>query len=387
MESRRVRLILCLATLCATLAPHVVGESWHIEFALHRRSHETSAWVRHAVQTLTLEEKVGQLIQLRYFADYSDFDSAPYQHLREQIRKYHVGSVAFNMHIGRSGILRCSALDAARVANQLQRDSELPLLLAADFERGTASRLKDVPDFPWPMAFGAAGDVIAAEQFGAITAREARAVGVHWVLAPVADVNSNPANPIINVRSFGEDPEQVGDLAAAFIRGAHKNGLLVTAKHFPGHGDSSVDSHRGVPMVGSDLPHLQKIELVPFKKAIDAGVDSILLAHASVPAIEPDPGKIATISSKVINELLRKQLGFKGVVLTDAMEMAAVAKLYDPQLGNPGVRAAIDAIKAGSDVIMWRRTWTRRSMESSRQCAEGRSRNRASTSPSARFSE
>jgi len=234
----------------------------------------------------------------------------------------------------------------------MQSDSKLPLLLAADVERGVASRLKDVPSFPWPMAWGAVGDSGTVERFGAITAREARAVGIHWALAPVVDVNSNPANPVINDRFFGEDPEQVSNLITAYIRGAQENGLLVTAKHFPGHGDSSVDSHRGIPSVDGDLEHFDKFEFPPFKKAIEAGVDSIMLAHARVPAVDPDPNRIDTISAKVVTGVLKDQLGFKGVVLTDALEMKGITTLYDPKKGSPTALAAVDAVKAGCDVIM-----------------------------------
>ncbi len=313
---------------------------------------EGNKWVERTLKGLSLEEKVGQLLQVRYYADYTRFDSLEYKRLRDEIRKYHIGSAVFGMHFNNSGAVRSLPLDAARVANWLQTDSELPLLLAADVERGVASRLKDVPSFPWPMAWGAVGDPSAVERFGAITAREARAVGIHWALAPVVDLNSNPANPVINDRSFGEDPEQVSTLMAAYIRGAHENGLLVTAKHFPGHGESSVDSHRGIPSIDGDLEHLDKFEFPPFKKAIEIGVDSIMLAHARVSAIDPDPDRIATISSKVVTGVLKEQLGFKGVVLTDALEMKGITTLYDPQKGSPTALAAVDAIKAGCDVIM-----------------------------------
>jgi len=315
-------------------------------------TNEGREWTERTLSGLTLEEKVGQMLQVRFYADYQSLESAEYKNLRDEIQKYHIGSVVFGMHFNHAGPVRSSPLDAAKVANRLQADSKLPLLLAADIERGVASRLKDVPPFPWPMAFGATADANAVERFGAVTAREARAIGVQWALAPVADVNSNPGNPVINDRSFGEDPEQVGTLVAAFIRGAHENGLLVTAKHFPGHGESTVDSHRGIPSIDEDLAHLQKFEFPPFKKAIDAGVDSILLAHARVPALDSDPHKIVTISFKAVSEVLKGQLGFKGVVLTDAIEMRGITTLYDQDDGSPTARAALDAVKAGCDVIM-----------------------------------
>jgi beta-N-acetylhexosaminidase len=324
------------------------------ETIAHRGHTEVVAggWVEKTLKGLSLEEKAGQMLQVRYYADYQSLDSPEYKRLRDQIQKYHIGSVVFGMHFNQEGPLRGLPLDAARVANQLQSDSELPLLLAADLERGVASRLKDAPSFPWPMAWGALYDPSTVGRFGAITAREARSVGIQWDLAPVVDVNSNPANPVINDRSFGEDPEQVSSIIAAYIRGAQENGVLVTAKHFPGHGDSSVDSHRGIPSIDGDLDHLNKFELLPFRKAIEAGVDSIMLAHARVPAIDPDPNKIATISSKIVMGVLREQMRFKGVVLTDALEMKGITTLYDTRKGSPTALAAVDAVRAGCDVIM-----------------------------------
>ena len=316
-----------------------------------RLSSEGQKWSEKTLKQVSLEEKVGQMLQLRYYMDYKDFDSGEYKIIREQIQKYHIGSLVCGMHFATSGPVRSSAIEAAKAANQLQGDSKLPLLLAADLERGVASRLHDVPAFPWPMAFGAGNDTDEVERFGEITAQEARAIGIQWALAPVADVNNNPSNPIINTRSFGEDPGSVAALVTSFIRGAHKNGLLVTAKHFPGNGDTVTDSHLDLATIKSDLDHLQKIEFPPFKQAIDAGVDSILLAHVKVPALDPDPERITTISSKVV-EVLRVQLGFKGVVLTDALEMRGLTRLYDPQKGSPTARAAVDAVKAGNDVIM-----------------------------------
>jgi beta-N-acetylhexosaminidase len=189
------------------------------------------------------------------------------------------------------------------------------------------------------------------EQFAGIVGREAHAVGINWAFAPVADVNSNPSNPIINVRSFGENPLRVAALVAAYVRGAHESGLLVTAKHFPGHGDSAKDSHLGIVTIDSDRQHLEKYELPPFRAAIEAGTDSILLAHAAVPAIDPDGHRIATTSPKIASDFLRHELGFQGVILTDALEMNGLMSLY-PDNPNPSGRAAIDAINAGADVLM-----------------------------------
>src|SRR5215468_8451391 len=310
-------------------------------------------WVEKTLKKLTLEEKVGQMLNVRYFTDFQNVDAEAYKQFRDSLRKYHIGSVVLTVHVDGPILLKNPPLEVAAVANQLQRDSDLPLLIAADFEQGLASRVSSVPAFPDAMAFGAVGNPAYAEKFGAITAEESRAIGIHWNLFPVADVNSNPENPIINTRSFGEDPTAVGDLVAAFIKGSREHGMLTTVKHFPGHGDTGTDSHLGVARVEGNLAHIQSIELPPFKKAIDAGVDSVMVAHLAVPALEPDPNMVATISSKIIDRALKSQLGFKGVVVTDALEMRGLTSLYPPQQGSPTAKAAVDAVKAGNHVILW----------------------------------
>jgi beta-N-acetylhexosaminidase len=314
---------------------------------------ETRRWAEQTLKRLTLEEKVGQMLNVRYFTDFQNFSSDSYHQFRDQMQKYRIGSITLTVHVDGPFLLKNPPLEVASIANQLQRDSKLPLLIAADFERGLASRVSFVPAFPDAMAFGATGSAADAERFGAITAEEARAVGVHWDFFPVADVNSNPNNPIINTRSFGEDPEAVGDLVAAFIRGAKAHGMLTTAKHFPGHGDTGTDSHLGVAKVEGDLARLQSVELPPFKKAIGAGVDSVMVAHLSVPALDSDPDKVATISKNVVSGVLREQLGFKNIIVTDALEMRGLTILYPPGQGSPTAKAAVDAVKAGNDVILW----------------------------------
>jgi beta-N-acetylhexosaminidase len=310
-------------------------------------------WVEKTLKRLSLEEKVGQMLNIRYFTDFQNFESDAYKQFRDSLRKYHIGSVTLTVHVAGPVLLKNPPLEVAAMANQLQRESDLPLLIAADFERGLASRVSFVPSFPDAMAFGAIGDAAYAERFGAIVAEESRAIGVQWNFFPVADVNSNPANPIINTRSFGEDPTQVGDLVAAFIKGSRQHGMLTTVKHFPGHGDTGTDSHLGVARVEGDAAHVGSIELPPFTKAIAAGTDSVMVAHLSVPALEPDPNKVATISSHIIDGVLKDQLGFKGVVVTDALEMRGLTGLYPPLQGSATARAAVDAVKAGNDVILW----------------------------------
>lgn len=310
------------------------------------------AWVAATLRSLSLEEKIGQMLQGRCFVDFTNFNSRDYKKLRDDLQKYHLGSLVVAAHINEHGVVHPSPLEAAKVINQLQTDSKLPLLIAADLERGLASRLSGVPDFPWPMALGAVGNPEETEHLGAITAREARAVGIEWALAPVADVNNNPANPVINDRSFGEDPSSVATLVSAFIRGAHQNGLLVTAKHFPGLGDSKINPLFGIASINGDMDRLNAVELLPFRRAIESGVDAVLVEHVRVPALDPDPSKFATVSQKVVGGLLERDLGFKGVVLTDILEKQGMARLYGHTKANPAAQAAVDAIKAGCDVMM-----------------------------------
>ena len=275
-------------------------------------------------------------------------DNAEYLRLRDSIRKYHVGAVAMSAPRGGRFLRRDRGYQTVEILNQLQKESNLPLLVAGDFEQGVLpARLFGTTVFPHAMAFGAAGKVEYAEEFGRITAQESRAIGVHWNLFPVADVNSNPANPIIGTRAFGADPKEVGDLVAAYIRGARANGMLTTAKHFPGHGNTATDSHLAVARVDDDLKTLTAVDLPPFRKAIEAGVDAIMTAHVRVPALDPDPDHVATTSPKVVTDLLKHQLGFKGLVVADALDMAGVNRLYR---ANPG-RPAVDAFKAGNDVL------------------------------------
>jgi beta-N-acetylhexosaminidase len=314
---------------------------------------EGRRWADRTLKRLSLEEKVGQMLNIRYFTDFQNFDNDGYRQFRDQLQKYHIGSVTLTVHVEGGSLLKNPPLEVAAISNRMQRDSRLPLLVAADFERGLASRVSSVPAFPDAMAFGAIGNRNYAERFGAISAEEARAVGVDWNFFPVADVNSNPNNPIINTRSFGEDPEAVGDLVAAYIRGARAHGMLTTAKHFPGHGDTSTDSHLGVAKVEGDMARLESVELPPFKEAVRAGVDSVMVAHLAVPALDSDPNKVATISKNVVEGVLREEMGFKNIVVTDALEMRGLTSLYPPERGSPTAHAAVDAVKAGNDVILW----------------------------------
>jgi beta-N-acetylhexosaminidase len=305
-------------------------------------------WAEKTLAKLSVDEKVGQLFMIWCRASFLNRENPEYLQWREAMTRYHVGSFVMTVHVDGLVLLRSEPYEAAELLNRLQGDSKLPLLIAADFERGVSMRLLGTTVFPHAMAFGADGKLDDAETFGRITAQEARAIGVHWNFFPDADVNSNPANPIINTRSFGEDPKQVGDLVAAYIKGAHEAGMLTTAKHFPGHGDTATDSHLGVASVNGNRAHLDAVELPPFRQAIASGVDSVMVAHVTVPALDPDPNHVATTSPAVVSNLLEQQLGFKGLIVTDALDMAGLTHLFASNIG----RAAVETFKAGNDMLI-----------------------------------
>src|SRR5690349_1185808 len=337
---------LLLAWLTLLLSPALPGEQY--KHASPSRVQLNDGWAEKTLRTLSLEEKVGQLFMIRLRVEFLKGQTPGYVELRENIRKYHVGSLAMSVPAqGRARDVN-RRLETVTLLNQLQQESNLPLLIAGDFERGVLpAHLFGTTVFPHAMAFGAAGNLKYAEEFGRITAQESRALGVHWNLFPIADVNSNPANPIIGTRAFGGNADQVGDLVAAYIRGARANGMLTTAKHFPGHGNTATDSHLSVAVVNDDLEHLRAIDLPPFQKAIAAGVDAVMTAHVQVLALDPDRRRVATVSQPIVTGLLKKKLGFKGIVLTAALDMASLSNLYK---GNPG-RVAVDAFNAVNDVL------------------------------------
>jgi len=335
--------LLALVLVCPALAK----EKYQAAGPVHL-DREGEKWAEKTLRKLSPEEKVGQLFMIWVRAEFLNVANPEYVQLRDTMRKYHVGSFAMTVRWEPPFLYRNEPYEAAVLLNRLQQDSKLPLLVAADFERGLSMRLHGATEFPHAMAFGAAGKEEYAEAFGRITAQEARAIGVHWNFFPVADVNSNPANPIINTRSFGEDPQQVGDLVVAYIRGARANGMLTTAKHFPGHGDTATDSHLGVAQVTGDAARLQSVELSPFRKAIEGGVDSVMVAHVTVPALDAQADRVASTSPAIVTGLLKEQLGFKGIVVTDALDMAGLTRLYAAHIG----RAAVDAFKAGNDLLL-----------------------------------
>jgi len=337
---------LVLASLSLLTVP-LLGKTKYQPLPL-RLDRDGEKWAQKTLRKLSPEEKVGQLFMIWVRAEFLNLDSTQYAALRDSMNKYHVGSFAMSVPYEAPFLYKTEPYEAAALLNRLQHDSKLPLLVAADFELGVNNRLRGSAGFPNAMAIGATGKAEYAEAFGRITGEEARAVGVHWNFFPVADVNSNPDNPIINTRSFSEDPKQVGDLLSAYIRGAHSAGLLTTAKHFPGHGDTATDSHLGLAQVTGDRARLDSVELPPFEKAIASGVDAIMVAHVTVPALDPNANAVATVSPSIVTNLLEHQLGFKGLVITDALDMAGLTRLYSNDIG----REAVDAFKAGNDMLL-----------------------------------
>ena len=313
---------------------------------------EGEIWAEKTLRKLSLEEKIGQMFMVWARAEFLNLQDPEYQRLRDALHRYHLGGFGLTVWTQAGMPINGEPYEAAALINQLQQDSAIPLIFAADFERGVSMRLNGATAFPQAMAFGAAGKTEYAEQFGRITAQEARAIGVEWNWFPVADLNSNPANPIINTRAFGSDPQQVGELVGAYIKGAHAEGMLTTAKHFPGHGDTGTDSHLGLARVTGDRQRLEAVELPPFKAAIAAGVDAVLVAHVSVPALDADPNHVATNSPYIIEDLLKKQMGFTGLVVSDALDMNGLMRLYQGTGGNPSALAAVAAVKAGNDIVL-----------------------------------
>ena len=302
------------------------------------------AWAR----ALPLRDKAAQLIMPSIYGELKNTRSADYRRYTHYVHDLRVGGIIVLGHSVHGRIINAEPVAMAALINRLQKMARTPLLVGADFERGASMRVDSTTAWPQNMAFGAAGDLDAARMEGAETARESRALGVTWVFAPVADVNNNPQNPIINTRSYGEDPQAVARLVVAYINGAHsdrKHPVLVTAKHFPGHGDTSEDSHLGLPRLDVARARLDAVELVPFRAAIGAGVDAVMSAHIAVPALDASDVP-STVSAPVLSGLLRGELGFRGIVVTDALDMLGVAQLYEPG------EAAVRAIEAGADVLL-----------------------------------
>jgi beta-N-acetylhexosaminidase len=297
--------------------------------------------------SLSLREKIAQLVIV-------PFNGYPLRRSRDTtkflklISREHVGGMILVNTADRRIVAKATASEAAAFINRMQRMAKIPLLVAGDFERGVSMRLEGTTVFPHAMAFTASGDPEEARTEGEITAKESRAIGFQWLFFPDADVNNNPDNPIINIRSYGEDPASVSRFVSAFIEGAHAASdarVLVTAKHFPGHGDTATDTHMNLATITADRPRLEAVEWVPFRAAISSGVDAIMTAHIAVPALD-DTGLPSTLSPKILTGILRDELGFQGIIVTDALDMGGIVNGFGA--GDASVRA----LEAGADVLL-----------------------------------
>jgi beta-N-acetylhexosaminidase len=320
---------------------------------------QLSSDIPHAV-SMRLDEKIGQLFVVPARGIYMSEDSKDFQTLRHHVVDNRVGGVI---------LFRSNVYEAAVLVGKLQEAAKVPLLVSADLEAGLGMRFDDVTYGPWAMAIAATGDPALAERRAFATAREARAIGIAQVFAPVADVNVNPDNPVINVRSFGEEPDEVSRYVAATVKGLQDGGVLATLKHFPGHGDTAVDSHLSLPILAVTKARLESVELVPFRSAVKAGVGAVMVAHLSVPALDDTPAPPlenakgeagangvpeletkgtmpTTLSGPTVTGLLRKELGFTGLVVTDAMTMGGITSHFTAG------EAAVRAILAGADQVL-----------------------------------
>ena len=295
------------------------------------------AWVESTLAELDLRDRVAQMVVAWIEGGHPVERSAEYNRALTLVRDRHVGGLI----VGKG-----DALGTAAWLNQLQSHAIVPLLVTADLEWGPGTRLLGATTVPVNMALAATGDLRYVYEAGRITALEARAAGIHMAFAPVADVNVNPRNPVINTRSYGADPNIVAAHVSAFVAGARDAGILTVAKHFPGHGDTEVDSHLAMPVLTASRSRLDEVELVPFRAAVGSGVDGIMTAHLSVPALDPFAGRPATLSHAILTDLLRNDLGFEGLVVTDALTMDGIRRP-----GQIGV-VAVDAVLAGADILL-----------------------------------
>jgi beta-N-acetylhexosaminidase len=305
-------------------------------------------WEDSVLATLSLRDKVAQMVWPFTFGDYVPEDSPVWRRLVAQVADDHVGGILISVG---------SPLEIAAKLNALQARSRVPLIIGADIEAGAGFRARGgyfLPNgidlgggtvFPPQMALGATGDTALAYEQGRVTAIEARALGIHVAFSPVLDVNNNPANPVINTRSYGEDPRLAGRLGAAFVRGVQEHGMIATGKHFPGHGDTETNSHLALPVVSASRARLDSVELVPFRSVIASGVGAIMTFHGAMPALD-STGVPGTLSRPVLTGLLREQLGFRGLVISDAMDMRGVIDTYG------SAEAAKRAVAAGADVLL-----------------------------------
>src|SRR5262245_60551927 len=325
-------------------------------------SSDAIKWAEKELKRMSLEEKIGQLISVGLNATFLNQDSEAFKALRHQVVDNHIGGIV---------LFRGPVYESVMLINRMQELAKYPLLISADLEAGSGMRFDDTVNFPWNMAIAATGNPDYARRSGELTGREARAMGIQQIYAPVADVNNNAANPVINVRSYGEDPAQVAKFVAAFVAGAQSAGVIATAKHFPGHGDTAVDSHRGLPEIDVTRERLNSVELVPFRAAVKAGVGAVMDGHIALPRIDStvitplprdrklkpietdeaaeivvEKGTMPTTLSSVVNSILRNDLHFDGLIVTDAMSMSGLTLYFTQE------EASVRALEAGADQLL-----------------------------------
>ncbi|MGJ8744736.1 glycoside hydrolase family 3 N-terminal domain-containing protein [Polaribacter sp.] len=293
-----------------------------------------TVWVDTIINNLTLDEKIGQLFMVQA---YSNKDKNHAEHITEMIKKYHVGNLIF---------MQGTPEKQAALTNKYQAASKTPLLIGFDGEWGLDMRLKNTYRFPWNMTLGAIQNDSLIKEFGEHLGQHCKRLGIHINFAPVVDINTNPENPIIGNRSFGESKENVTKKAIAFTQGMQSKGVLANAKHFPGHGDTATDSHHTLPVLNFDLSRLDSIELYPYKRIFDAGIASVMTAHLSIPSLESNPALPTSLSNNVVTTLLQEKLGFLGLVITDGLNMKGAANYASSAEIN------LAAIQAGNDILL-----------------------------------
>ncbi|HVF47978.1 MAG TPA: glycoside hydrolase family 3 N-terminal domain-containing protein, partial [Pyrinomonadaceae bacterium] len=293
-------------------------------------------WVENTLESLSLRERIGQMIVTGALGDYKNINGEKFATIRRQIVENKLGGFVF---------YRGDVLELAALTNEMQRLSKVPLLMAADFERGLPMQIRSGTSFTHNMGIAAAGNPDMAYRKGRIIAEEMRAIGINWLYGPVSDVANNPGNTMVNVRSYGEEPSRMSQFVAAEVRGLKDGGVLSTGKHFPGHGDTPIDSHISLPVIDMTRERFNAVELAPFRAAIAAGLDSLMTAHIALPQITGD-NVPASLSPQINRDLVRKQLNFDGIITTDSLGMGAITKSYK------GAEGALMAIKAGADVAL-----------------------------------
>ncbi|MEQ8239187.1 MAG: glycoside hydrolase family 3 N-terminal domain-containing protein, partial [Cyclobacteriaceae bacterium] len=296
---------------------------------------EGRQWAQQMIESMSIDQQIGQLIHV---AAWSNKDAAHEDEILHQIQDHHLGGLIF---------FQGNPKHQAELINLYQSKSKVPLMISIDGEWGLGMRLEACESFPYQMTLGAIQNLALIEEMGKVIARQMKRVGVTLNHAPVIDVNTNPENPVINFRSFGQDKRAVAERAEAYMRGLQGEHVLACAKHFPGHGDTAVDSHVELPMLDKSKAELAETELYPFKKLFEKGIGAVMVAHLQIPQLEPDKQRASTLSKAIITDLLKKEMGFNGLVITDALDMRAVADHYAPG------KVDVEALLAGNDILLF----------------------------------